>query len=70
MPSLHAPLPTGPPTGLAQVKLPFLKTLRGYLGGQAWRTLETMMQVSARTRWLVAHDWVRASLFGRNISDV
>jgi len=28
------------------------------------------MQVSARMRWLVAHDWVRASLFGRNISDV
>ncbi len=27
-----------------QVKTPFLKTLRGYLGAQAWRTLETFMQ--------------------------
>lgn len=27
-------------------------------------------QVSPRTRWLVAHDWVRASVFGRNLSDI
>lgn len=117
-----------------QFKTPFLKTLRGYLGAQAWRTLETLLQVgrpavpvwlhlrasgssrqpaavsraagpqcsalclssrsvtdfffalhprcllslfgslclqvSPRTRWLVAHDWVRASVFGRNISDI
>lgn len=26
-------------------KLPFLKTLRGYLGAQTWRFLETYMQV-------------------------
>ena len=120
-----------------QFKTPFLKTLRGYLGAQAWRTLETLLQVgtpavpvwlhlrassslpawqtagsqrqfpglaglalclssrsvtdsffalhqrcllslfgslrlqvSPRTRWLVAHDWVRASVFGRNTSDI
>ncbi|KAL4442460.1 hypothetical protein ABPG77_005044 [Micractinium sp. CCAP 211/92] len=52
------------------VKTPFLKTLRGYLGAQAWRTLETFMQISPRTRWLVLHDWVRAALFGRNVSDI
>ncbi|KAI7837688.1 hypothetical protein COHA_008481 [Chlorella ohadii] len=52
------------------IKTPFLKTLRGYLGAQAWRTLETLLQVSPRTRWLVAHDWVRASVFGRNLSDI
>ncbi|KAL4447850.1 hypothetical protein ABPG75_005069 [Micractinium tetrahymenae] len=52
------------------VKTPFLKTLRGYLGAQAWRTLETFMQISPRTRWLVMHDWMRASLFGRNVSDI
>ncbi len=28
-----------------QIKTPFLKTLRGYLGAQAWRTLETLLQV-------------------------
>lgn len=27
-------------------------------------------QVSPRTRWLVAHDWFRASVFGRNLSDI
>ncbi|KAL4447854.1 hypothetical protein ABPG75_005073 [Micractinium tetrahymenae] len=52
------------------VKTPFLKTLRGHLGGQAWRTLETFMQISHRTRWLVTHDWLRAALFGRNISNI
>ncbi|EFN57108.1 hypothetical protein CHLNCDRAFT_143930 [Chlorella variabilis] len=51
-------------------KLPFLKTLRGYLGGHTWRGLETWMQVSNRTRWLVAHDWFRTAVFGRNTSDV
>jgi hypothetical protein len=27
-------------------------------------------QVSPRTRWLVANDWIRSFLFGRNISDI
>ena len=27
------------------IKTPFLKTLRGYVGGAAWRSLETLMQV-------------------------
>ena len=53
-----------------QVKTPFIKTLRGYIGGQTWRTLETLMQVSHRTRWLVTLDWLRNSLFGRNLSDI
>ena len=51
-------------------KTPFLKTLRGYIGGTAWRSLETLMQVSLRTRTLVTLDWVRAALFGRNLSDI
>lgn len=29
-------------------KTPFLKTLRGYLGAQTWRFLETYMQVCGR----------------------
>lgn len=33
-----------PPRKELQVKTPFLKTLRGYLGAQAWRMLETFMQ--------------------------
>ncbi|KIY97967.1 hypothetical protein MNEG_9994 [Monoraphidium neglectum] len=52
------------------IKMPFLKTLRGRLGADAWRLLETLMQVSPRTRWLVANDWIRSFLFGRNISDI
>lgn len=97
-------LSTLPPAPLRrQIKLPFLKTLRGYLGAQTWRFLETYMQVrrgsgsgvrarlqashprqqrcgntcifccaqvSDRTRWLVAQDWVRSFFFGRNISDI
>lgn len=27
-------------------------------------------QVSDRTRWLVAQDWIRSFFFGRNISDI
>jgi hypothetical protein len=35
-----------PPTAAdAQIKLPFLNTIRGYLGAQTWRLLETFMQV-------------------------
>lgn len=29
-----------------------------------------LVQVSPRGRWLVFNDWVRAALFGRNISDI
>ena len=29
-----------------------------------------LSQVSPRTRWLVASDWVRMQLFGRNVSDI
>jgi hypothetical protein len=30
----------------------------------------THPQVSPRTQWLVANDWVRAWIFGRNLSDI
>ena len=33
-------------------------------------TAASALQISPRTRWLVMHDWIRAALFGRNISDV
>lgn len=124
---------TANPASRSQFKTPFLKTLRGYLGAQTWRFLETYMQVGARalcrhrrcpmkgqhglqvggqrqpaqparfeacsmllfaqkpgfspptrvrpccrraaqvsdrTRWLVAQDWIRSFFFGRNISDI
>ena len=43
-PATSERLPAAAPTP-PQVKLPFLKTLRGYLGGASWRILETLMQV-------------------------
>lgn len=47
-----------------QIKTPFLKTLRGYLGAQAWRTLETLLQVGLRFHLQCAVAPVRHSQAG------
>eukprot|EP00887_Chlorella_sp_A99_P006921 scaffold2.g6921.t1 len=42
----------------------------GWVMGHVWRGMETGMQFSLRNMLMVASDWVRVKLFGRNFSDV
>lgn len=57
----------------AVMDLPFsgpFGVLKGWLVGWAWRGMETFMQISLRNQWLVANDWVRVKMFGRDISNI
>ena len=42
--------------------------LRGVGAGLAWKGFETLSQVSLRNQALVAFDWLRAKVFGRDMS--
>ena len=47
-------------TGVAQVK--------GFLTGYLWRGFETISQISVRNGGLVAIDWLKTKIFGRDLS--
>lgn len=50
--------------------LPRIGPLTGTGAGVVWKSYETISQFSFRTMCLVAADWVRTKLFGRDISRV
>ncbi|GLC74175.1 tubulin alpha 1 [Pleodorina starrii] len=50
--------------------LPRLGPLTGTGAGFVWKSYETMSQFSFRNQCLVAADWVRTKIFGRDISRV
>uniref|UniRef100_A0A061RCA7 NADH:ubiquinone reductase (non-electrogenic) n=1 Tax=Tetraselmis sp. GSL018 TaxID=582737 RepID=A0A061RCA7_9CHLO len=49
---------------------PLLGTLLGKGAGIVWKGFETYGQLSTRNRVLVALDWFRAKVFGRDISNI
>ena len=52
-------------------RLPCASTKHGWsCAGVAWKGFETYSQFSARNLTLVAFDWVRAKMFGRDVSKV
>ena len=50
--------------------MPLIGPLTGYGAGLAWKGFETYSQISFRNKCLVATDWLRTKLFGRDISRV
>jgi NADH:ubiquinone reductase (non-electrogenic) len=52
----------------AVMDLPVGPPIVGWAAGAAWRSYETISQISVRNIFLVAGDWVRTKLFGRDIS--
>ncbi len=49
---------------------PKVGALTGRTAGLMWKSFETFSQISFRNQCLVAVDWVRTKLFGRDISRV
>lgn len=47
-----------------------LRYVRGWLMGLGWKSAEVFMQISYKNMWLVSRDFMKAKLFGRDISDV
>ncbi|CAL5221824.1 g4081 [Coccomyxa viridis] len=54
----------------AVMDLPAFGPITGYTAGVMWKGFETYSQISLRNIFLVASDWVRTKLFGRDISKV
>lgn len=54
----------------AVMDVPTIGPITGYTAGLLWKGFESVSQVSFRNRILVVGDWVRAKLFGRDISSV
>jgi len=52
----------------AVMDLPVGPPIVGWGAGAAWKSYETFAQISFRNALLVAGDWVRTKLFGRDIS--
>ena len=52
----------------AVMDIPVVGPVVGPFAGFAWKSFETMSQISFRNQCLVATDWVRAKVFGRDIS--
>mmetsp|Transcript_30920 Transcript_30920/g.100672 ORF Transcript_30920/g.100672 Transcript_30920/m.100672 type:complete len:581 (-) Transcript_30920:91-1833(-) len=50
--------------------IPGFTILRGFSAGLIWRGFETVSQLTLRNRLLVAGDFIRSKLFGRDISSV
>jgi NADH:ubiquinone reductase (non-electrogenic) len=50
--------------------VPKIGPLLGKEVGFLWRGYETFAQISPRNQLLVANDWIRTKLFGRDISRV
>lgn len=54
----------------AVMDVPVIGPIMGVFAGLAWRGFETFSQISFRNQVLVATDWVRTKLFGRDTSRV
>lgn len=54
----------------AVMDVPGLQPITGFAAGLLWKGFETYSQISLRNMLLVSGDWVRAKLFGRDISRV
>lgn len=54
----------------AVMDVPVLGPLFGNTAGLAWRSFETVSQISPRNMVLVSLDWLRTRVFGRDISRV
>mmetsp|Transcript_9846 Transcript_9846/g.24576 ORF Transcript_9846/g.24576 Transcript_9846/m.24576 type:complete len:605 (-) Transcript_9846:893-2707(-) len=50
--------------------VPSLGPFTGFTAGLVWKSFETYSQFSFRNQCLVASDWIRTKLFGRDISRV
>jgi NADH dehydrogenase FAD-containing subunit len=53
---------------IAVMDIPLIGPVWGKGAGIAWKSFETLSQISFRNQCLVATDWVRSKLFGRDIS--
>lgn len=54
----------------AVMDVPVVGPIMGYFAGLAWRGFETFSQISFRNQVLVATDWARSKIFGRDTSRV
>jgi len=54
--------------GNAGMDVPVVGTLTGPFAGVAWKGFETLNQFSMKNRSLVALDWLRTQVFGRDSS--
>lgn len=54
----------------AGADLPLVGPLVGYEAGLLWHSYETFAQISLRNQAMVALNWLRTKLFGRNISHI
>lgn len=54
----------------AVLSLPMGGAITGQAGGFVWKGFETFSQISFRNQCLVATDWVRTKVFGRDMSRV
>jgi NADH:ubiquinone reductase (non-electrogenic) len=54
----------------AGADLPLIGPLVGYEAGLLWHSYETFAQISLRNQAMVAINWLRTKLFGRNISHI
>lgn len=54
----------------AVMDVPIVGPVMGYFAGLAWRGFETFSQISTRNQILVATDWARSKIFGRDTSRV
>jgi NADH:ubiquinone reductase (non-electrogenic) len=50
--------------------VPQLGPIFGFGAGLLWKGFETYSQISLRNQVLVATDWLRTKIFGRDISRV
>jgi len=50
--------------------VPVIGPIMGVFAGLAWRGFETFSQISFRNQVLVATDWARTKVFGRDTSRV
>lgn len=54
----------------AVMDIPKVGPIVGREAGLLWRGYETFAQISLRNQLLVANDWIRTKVFGRDISRV
>lgn len=54
----------------AGADLPVIGPIMGYEAGFLWHSYETFAQISLRNQAMVAINWIRTKLFGRNINQV
>ena len=52
----------------AVMDIPVIGPITGRAAGYGWKGFETISQISVRNQVLVATDWLRSKIFGRDIS--